>query len=59
LGSLTKSQTFNLDGPKLCLIRAKAQTWGKRGSQDPRVVLHNIYVQLLPLNLISTHNWYI
>ena len=28
---------------------------GKRGSQDPRVVLHNIYVQLLPLNFISCH----
>ena len=38
----------------------KAQTWGrKRGSQDSGVVLHNIYVQLLPLNLISSHNWYI
>jgi len=32
---------------------------GKRGSQDPGVVLHNIYVQLLPLNLIPSHNWYI
>jgi len=33
--------------------------YGERGFQDPRVVLHNIYVQLLPLNLISSHNWYI
>ena len=38
---------------------SKAQTWGKRGSQDPRVVSHNIYVQLRPLNLTSSHNWYI
>ena len=39
--------------------RKKAQTWGKRGSQDSGVVLYNIYVQLLPLNLISSHNWHI
>ena len=38
---------------------SKAQTWEKRGSQDLRVVLHNIYVKLLPLNLISSHNLYI
>jgi len=38
---------------------SKTQTWEKRGSQHSGVVLHNIYVQLLPLNLISSHNWYI
>ena len=38
---------------------SKAQTWEKCGFQDSGVVLHNIYVQLLPLNLISNHNWYI
>jgi len=38
---------------------SKAQRWGKRGSQIPGVVFHNIYVQLLPLNLISSYNLYI
>ena len=37
--------------------RVRPKHGGKRGSQDPGVVLHNIYVQLLPLNLISSYNW--
>jgi len=37
-------------------VRPKLEkTWFSR----PGVVLHKSYVQLLPLNLISSHNWYI
>ena len=33
---------------------SKAQTWGKRGYQDPVVVLHTFYVQILSINLLSS-----
>jgi len=31
--------------------------WGKRDFQDPGVVLHNFYVQLLLIKFISNLNW--
>ena len=34
----------------------RKQTWGKRGPQDPGVVLYFFYVQLHPINLISSIN---
>jgi len=57
LGSLTKSQTFNLDWPTLGLIRVnREQTWGKRGSPESGVALHRFSVQILSIKLILTLN---
>jgi len=57
LGSLTKSQTFNLDWPKLGLTRVnREQIWGKRGSQESGVALHHFSVHILSIKLIPTLN---
>jgi len=49
---MTKSQTFGLDWPELGLIKVKyGKSWGKFGFQEPGVVTHSFYVQLLLINL--------
>ena len=54
---MTKSQTFIIDWTKLSLIRAEYETnMGKHGFQEPDVVLHSFYVQLLLFNLILVLN---
>ena len=53
MGSLTKSQTFSPDWLELGFIRANRE---KHDSQEPGVVLHSFYVQILPIYLISSLN---
>ena len=57
MGSLTKSQTFNLDWPKLGLTRVnREQIWGKHGSQESGVALHHFFLQILSIKLIPPLN---
>ena len=35
----------------------REETGGKRGSQEPAVILHSFNIQLQPLNLVSSFNW--
>jgi len=49
---------FIPDWPKLGHIRGdRAQTGRKRGSEEPGLILHSFYAQILSFNLISSFKW--
>ena len=59
IGEFDQKPNFHPRLGKLGYIKAE---WGpkrkkKRGSQEPRVVLHSFYVQIQPINLICSFNW--
>jgi len=52
-----KYLTVISDRPELGHIEPnKAQTGRKYSFHEPKVVLHSIYIQILPINLISSIN---
>jgi len=57
-GMFDRKSTFSLNWHELGFIRVKnkEQTQEKRGFQVPKVVLHNFYVQLLQIYLVSFLN---
>jgi len=59
---MVKNQTFSPDYPDLGLIRDdRAQTARKNDFQEPRVVLHSFYAELvaelLLIKLVYNLNW--
>jgi len=52
-----KKSNFQCDWPAPSLIKAEQGiNMGKRGFQEPSVVLYSFYIQILPINIISSHN---